>query len=115
MTKQRLSDLTYGQFQEELIRITLAELEGKRENSPLVYFPIAHEKVETFLLAYWQEAWGNCKEMTWDEWYQSDCYNWFEDEVIKEVLAEAVIVDQSRPLQEVRSSSIRNSKRPDQL
>ncbi|WP_026689058.1 hypothetical protein [Alteribacter aurantiacus] len=104
MTKQRLSDLTYGEFQEELIRLTLDELGKKRENSPLVYFPIAHEKVETFLLAYWQEAWGNCKEMTWNEWFESECYQWFQDEVIKEVLQEAVIVDHSPPIQEAKSS-----------
>ncbi|PYZ98852.1 hypothetical protein CR205_09855 [Alteribacter lacisalsi] len=105
MRKEKLSEFTYGQFQEELIRLTLHRLEEKRDNSPLVYFPIVHEKVETFLIAYWQQAWGDCRDMTWDEWFQSDCFKWFEDEVIKDVLQEAVIVDQYPPLQELSPSS----------
>lgn len=81
-----LRDMTYGEFQEQLVRHVMDEIKDETVISPLIYFPVVHERVEAFLIAHWHEAWQNCCYLTWDEWLSSTCYHIFEEEVVKDIL-----------------------------
>ncbi len=83
---------TYGQFQEKLVRHTMEQLEKEYTISPLVFFPLIHDRVETFLLAHWKIAWQQCAHMNWDEWLQSECYELYENEVLNDMMNEALTI-----------------------
>ncbi|UCZ54316.1 hypothetical protein LGQ02_06010 [Bacillus shivajii] len=93
MDKKRLSKLTYGQFQKMLVRHTLKQLEDYHTVSPLIFFPIIHDRVESFLLAHWKATWHDCSDMNWNEWLHSDCYALFEEEVLDDIKNEALSYD----------------------
>ncbi|UTR09226.1 hypothetical protein MM300_15125 [Evansella sp. LMS18] len=92
-----LAQWTYGEFQEHLVQHVMNHLEKNEITSPLIYFPLVNEKVETFLFAHWQEAWDQCSHLTWEEWRSDNCYKIFEDEVINDTLKEVQLMDMRGP------------------
>ncbi|WP_078597347.1 hypothetical protein [Evansella clarkii] len=97
MKNKPLAQWTYGEFQEHLVQHVMNHLEKNEITSPLIYFPLVNEKVETFLFAHWQEAWDQCSQLTWEEWRNDNCYKIFEDEVINDTLKEAQLMDMRGP------------------
>ncbi|PYZ94106.1 hypothetical protein CR194_00760 [Salipaludibacillus keqinensis] len=86
MKDLRLNEMTYGEFQQKLVQHVMERLDKNTATSSLVYFPIVHERVETFLLAHWQSAWQDCESLTFNEWLTSSCNEVFESEVVMDLL-----------------------------
>ncbi|RKL68531.1 hypothetical protein CR203_00275 [Salipaludibacillus neizhouensis] len=78
----------------------IEEIETK---SSLVYFPIVHDRVESFLLAHWEQVWQDCRTLTWKEWLHSSCYDLFRSEVIDDILASNHVLELS-PVKEITKS-----------
>jgi hypothetical protein len=76
----------------------MTKLEEHKEISPLIAFPIVHERVEAFVLAHWQEAWEQCHDLTWKEWLKSPCYQTFKAEVLNDILNKNHLVELVNPL-----------------
>lgn len=84
MTPVKLSEMSIGEFQNFLVKTVLDKMDNSLDQSPLVYFPIVHDRVESFLLVHWEEAWENCSGLTTEEWENSSCYDIFKQEVLEE-------------------------------
>lgn len=82
MMQKILKDLSYGEFQNMLVKSVMDQMDQTVEQSPLVYFPQVHESVEAFLLVHWKEVFENCSDFTVDEWYKSSCYEKFYNDVV---------------------------------
>ncbi|MDG5786399.1 hypothetical protein QA612_02775 [Evansella sp. AB-P1] len=87
-TINKLADLSYGEFQQQLNQYILTQLEASETTSPLIYFPIINDRVEVFLIAHWEYVWKNCLHMTWNDWLYSECYTLFREEVVNDLLHE---------------------------
>jgi|GEM_PF-6656651 hypothetical protein len=84
MAPVKLNDMSFGEFQNFLVKTVMDKMDSSFDQSPLVYFPIVHDRVESFLLVHWEEAWENCSTMTTEEWEASSCYEVFKQEVLDE-------------------------------
>ncbi|MCE7793716.1 hypothetical protein K8O68_14920 [Salipaludibacillus sp. CUR1] len=102
MRNIQLNEMTYGEFQEQLVRHVMKKIEEEKDTSSLIYFPVVHERVEAFLLAHWQQAWQECNQLTWNEWLLSSCYTIFENEVLDDILAPDHIFDLTEQTEEVK-------------
>ncbi|MFC4738267.1 hypothetical protein ACFO4L_16975 [Bacillus daqingensis] len=87
MTPVRLHELSYGEIHQILVETVLDQMEQSVEQSPLVYFPVVHERVESFLLVNWKDVFEDCRTLTVEEWKQSECFKLFEREVLHECLS----------------------------
>ncbi|MDQ0254212.1 hypothetical protein J2S74_001587 [Evansella vedderi] len=95
MNSKRLSDMSYGEFQERLVQLTMKEIDDKAI-SPLVYFPLVLDRVDSFLLAHWSLIWMKCSQMNWEQWLQSNCFSLFKEEVIKDIEVEILQIEDSK-------------------
>ncbi|UTR14213.1 hypothetical protein MM221_16815 [Salipaludibacillus sp. LMS25] len=95
-----LNDMTCSQFKDQLVKLVMTKLEEHKEISPLIAFPIVHERVEAFVLAHWQEAWKKCHHLTWNEWLKSPCYQTFKTEVLNDILNKNHLIELVIPTEE---------------
>ncbi|MCR6106151.1 hypothetical protein HXA34_07640 [Salipaludibacillus agaradhaerens] len=95
-----LKDMTCSEFKDELVKLVMTKLEEHKEISPLIAFPIVHERVEAFVLAHWQEAWEQCHDLTWKEWLKSPCYQTFKVEVLNDILSKNHLVELVAPTED---------------
>ncbi|SDO30051.1 hypothetical protein [Alkalicoccus daliensis] len=82
MARTKLSELSYGEFQQLLVKSVMDQMDNTVEQSPLVYFPVVHDRVESFLFIHWKEVFENCSDLTVDEWFSSSCYDKFYNDVL---------------------------------
>ncbi|WP_147803040.1 hypothetical protein [Alkalicoccus halolimnae] len=89
MSSIKLRDMTYGEFHNMLVRKVMEMLEKEdSDQSPLVYFPIVHDRVESFLLVHWEKVWDSCRDLTMEEWESSGCFYIFQKEVLEDFSAD---------------------------
>ncbi|QKS70743.1 hypothetical protein FLK61_28815 [Paenalkalicoccus suaedae] len=84
MNELTLENMTYGQFQQQLVELVLDKMKASGERTPLLFFPTVLERVESYLLVHWKEAWEDCRGLTWAEWQESKCATKFNEEVVVE-------------------------------
>lgn len=95
MNKTRLTDMSYGEFQDKLVQLAMKEIDNKA-TTPLLYFPLVLERVESFLLVHWSMVWEKCAQMDWDEWLTSHCHTLFQGEVILDIQKEVSRLEESK-------------------
>jgi hypothetical protein len=88
MSSIKLSDMTYGEFHNMLVRKVMNMLEKDSDQSPLIYFPVVHDRVESFLLVHWEKVWADCRDFTVEEWESSGCFYIFQKEVMEDFSAD---------------------------
>ncbi|PRO64981.1 hypothetical protein [Alkalicoccus urumqiensis] len=84
MTHKYLKEYEFGELQQELVQQVMDRMHGVSEHSPLVYFPIVHDRVESFLIVHWSEVFEDCRHMTMSEWRESSCYDVYKSEILNE-------------------------------
>ncbi|MFA9557222.1 hypothetical protein ACERII_07965 [Evansella sp. AB-rgal1] len=92
--QKKLGEMSYEEIQQSLVEYTMNTIESKTI-TPLIYFPIVHERVEIFLIAYWRDIFEQCKSMTWREWLKSECFELYKNEVRVDVLEEVEKIESS--------------------
>lgn len=93
MERTELKELSYSDFQQMLVKSVMDQIDNAADESPLLYFPLVHERVESFLLINWKEVFENCSSLTVEEWYQSSCYEKFYKDVLEDFNSKTLLAD----------------------